>query len=163
MLLFIKMLPYTSILETSFKYISCYCLSTPLLLSLCHFCIQIHLMLLFIRKKNFQQFIIQNSNTSHVIVYLPLDNIIISLLLDSNTSHVIVYQDFNEMHRKKSLRFKYISCYCLSGKVLVFLHPFFIQIHLMLLFIHIRYCLDYLQIHIQIHLMLLFILFKPPF
>ena len=97
-----------------FKYISCYCLSRTAIFRYKSICIiQIHLMLLFIK--------------------FQLHNTVWQL--HSNTSHVIVYRfwiGFDCGH----CWFKYISCYCLSSKNSERKGGiFWIQIHLMLLFI----------------------------
>ena len=74
--------------------------------------IQIHLMLLFIQFNLF---------CSHSLEH-------------SNTSHVIVYHYFHPL-QSELLEFKYISCYCLSKKIIQKYLQMQIQIHLMLLFI----------------------------
>ena len=162
-----------------FKYISCYCLSNRAFAGIFWESIQIHLMLLFIHNfsgsaTNFQIFKYiscyclssaqrtltawnRYSNTSHVIVYRFRKKIQRSEQHNSNTSHVIVYL---------------VRIY--SGRI-----PSRIQIHLMLLFIHISRRIEPNTINsntshvivyppptlhhlsallIQIHLMLLFIL-----
>ena len=117
--------------------------------------IQIHLMLLFIQFNLF---------CSHSLEH-------------SNTSHVIVYHYFHPL-QSELLEFKYISCYCLSKKIIQKYLQMQIQIHLMLLFIRPErqvsggdrrfkyiscYCLSESRAgrrevyQIQIHLMLLFI------
>ena len=65
------------------------------------------------------------------------------------------------MHTK----FKYISCYCLSIRQLKNNTFFYIQIHLMLLFIKLKKVSYKTNNYIQIHLMLLFIkqCFLPGF
>ena len=157
MLLFIIIGRNKSVHVTVFKYISCYCLSqrwspSPWFLRIqihlmllfifsgqiqrrkCHI-IQIHLMLLFIPQVLFSQSCFADSNTSHVIVY-PIPNFgTDGGFRHSNTSHVIVYHKAKEAVSNK-IKFKYISCYCLSNP-----HPAtplrpYIQIHLMLLFIY---------------------------
>ena len=99
-----------------FKYISCYCLSVC---------------------RGRQAFASQNSNTSHVIVYL-LHSVLLACdmriqihlmllficmleqsqlhLVYSNTSHVIVYRGPSS-GLEKCRKFKYISCYCLSYRL----------------------------------------------
>ena len=79
---------------------------------------------------------ISYSNTSHVILYLHLLLHLQRLELHSNTSHVILYQ-------------KYFRTEHILRRI---------QIHLMLFFICIFYCIYSVLSCIQIHLMLFFIL-----
>ena len=97
-----------------------------------------------------------NSNTSHVIVYRRRSIVIIIIVIIqihlmllfimpvrlpdspqaySNTSHVIVYRGSLNLAGGSRCRFKYISCYCLSGTIAITGATTPIQIHLMLLFI----------------------------
>ena len=118
-----------------FQYISCYCLSSLLLvLSFC--------------KNNF--------NTSHVTVYPVTGEKETLMKIDFNTSHVTVYHP--DVHRIlriniisihlmllfiwmisfascTGIRFQYISCYCLSFCIKNHTCTTTISIHLMLLFI----------------------------
>ena len=93
MLLFIRAAISDILSIIIFKYISCYCLSLPELLSAYRF---------------------HHSNTSHVIVYRSCFFCSIFLLSNSNTSHVIVYLKQDLQMLTSANEFKYISCYCLS-------------------------------------------------
>ena len=118
--------------------------------------IQIHLMLLFIRLKRISQCVNNNSNTSHVTLYPITFAYLFPTFWDSNTSHVTLYHlqvcaypmfsvNSNTSHvtlyrdwendSRQSLVFKYISCYSLSCVLWRVEWCWFIQIHLMLLFI----------------------------
>ena len=145
--------------EPQFKYISCYCLSGTARSPPSSPSIQIHLMLLFIcissaglffknqfkyiscyclsARNGFHGLYIENSNTSHVIVYPETREKEPEAEGYSNTSHVIVYpyasgsfkvcpgiqihlmllfiRDGKD-HEQKQSSFKYISCYCLSQR-----------------------------------------------
>ena len=70
MLLFIYVKEKNFSKQAKFKYISCYCLSVPMLPFSCTY---------------------RYSNTSHVIVYLDRHNTWLLSVQHSNTSHVIVY------------------------------------------------------------------------
>ena len=76
----------------SFQYISCYCLSrTANGVSRIFRCISIHLMLLFIRKPPASCGLALNFNTSHVTVYQAFPAACKSIHRNFNTSHVTVY------------------------------------------------------------------------
>ena len=112
MFLFIISLHPCFLTNKQFKYISCSYLSNTDKAVTVLFCIQIHLMFLFIGKSYWMQNVSLDSNTSHVLIYhRPLlksnfSNLIqihlmflfiqrsisiISILENSNTSHVLIY------------------------------------------------------------------------
>ena len=126
-----------SINNLLFKYISCYCLSRTQDESDVQTAIQIHLMLLFISKIRIYD---PKTNLFKYISCYCLSqrqNSTYTVQLYSNTSHVIVYP-FSVIQMRKSgkiqihlmllfihppaslkwrsIRFKYISCYCLSHR-----------------------------------------------
>ena len=59
---------------------------------------------------------IPHSNTSHVILYLPLACCEPDLTAHSNTSHVILYPSAKPQTHYFRMKFKYISCYSLSAQ-----------------------------------------------
>ena len=135
MLLFIYQIFRIAVHDSGFKYISCYCLS---LMS--------------------SNGILANSysNTSHVIVYLANTNrhIIITRI---QIHLMLLFIEEGEERASVILKFKYISCYCLSNAGEKAVWDVLIQIHLMLLFISPLAAEKTTWTHIQIHLMLLFI------
>ena len=137
MLLFIYVRQPVCCQLRAFKYISCYCLSRWLKLSVSAGKIQIHLMLLFIRTCPTAEPCFHNSNTSHVIVYQVLiHNIRVAVSIQIHLMLLFIRPTSWTMLLEEV--FKYISCYCLS----------------------VPHCLFHLQMEIQIHLMLLFIMPK---
>ena len=148
MLLFILAFFHCFSAPSLFQYISCYCLS---------------------KDKREPQQVQTDFNTSHVTVYLKINNafskfhnISIHLMLlfiitfigilpidfHFNTSHVTVYPDRLFEQPTISL-FQYISCYCLSFSSISITALICISIHLMLLFIQLpdsmRFIKDWFQ------------------
>ena len=142
--------------DVGFQYISCYCLSVVRNHTAIASFISIHLMLLFINPARQQTQKRQDFNTSHVTVYR-----------------------LTRKQSRKTNRFQYISCYCLSRCQKNMIQYSLISIHLMLLFIDCIadenpsslafqyiscYCLShchnlfFCHFRISIHLMLLFII-----
>ena len=70
MLLFIPITGFLDGINIEFQYISCYCLSSSILLSISLTHISIHLMLLFISERGSNENANRYFNTSHVTVYL---------------------------------------------------------------------------------------------
>ena len=73
-----------------------------------------------------------------------------------NTSHVTVYRE-QKYEEEQDAIFQYISCYCLSVLLIIWLSNCIISIHLMLLFIRRWTTWTMNRKIISIHLMLLFI------
>ena len=159
MLLFIPITGFLDGINIEFQYISCYCLSSSILLSISLTHISIHLMLLFIMSGPRLKF-----QLNFISIHLMLLFIYIQ-----PSQGILLY------------KFQYISCYCLSLWLVTVVSFVRISIHLMLLFIvgvHVHllsflifqyiscYCLSYsvegtkAPRIISIHLMLLFIIFS---
>ena len=77
-------------------------------------------MLLFILLGNHQKQNFRYFNTSHVTVYQRLFRRPVASATNFNTSHVTVYLKLNLSILKEFL-FQYISCYCLSSSVVLFI------------------------------------------
>ena len=93
MLLFIQSNPFRRGRHTKFKYISCYCLSRPLL---------------------FPSLSQQDSNTSHVIVYrIPYRAKSFPVIIQIHL--MLLFIGTAEHIDRETFQFKYISCYCLSS------------------------------------------------
>ena len=138
MLLFIPITGFLDGINIEFQYISCYCLSSSILLSISLTHISIHLMLLFIMSGPRLKF-----QLNFISIHLMLLFIYIQ-----PSQGILLY------------KFQYISCYCLSLWLVTVVSFVRISIHLMLLFISLAksdwslfalfqyiscYCLSWLQ------------------
>ena len=156
MLLFIPITGFLDGINIEFQYISCYCLSSSILLSISLTHISIHLMLLFISERGSNENANRYFNTSHVTVYLyPAipGNFVIQisihlmlLFISLACYRCFLCQDFNTSH---------VTVYQFSQIRLIFVC--LISIHLMLLFIRTSEQQQDTE-RISIHLMLLFII-----
>ena len=157
MLLFIINAVYWYIVHCRFQYIPCYCLSSSF---------------------SWISSLLIHFNTSHVTVYRAKAKVRKGERRNFNTSHVTVYQ-WIKITTDVFDEFQYIPCYCLSLQciavfmsfcnfntshvtvylynVLLFLCPFAISIHPMLLFISDVAIFNSHPDIISIHPMLLFI------
>ena len=156
MLLFIPITGFLDGINIEFQYISCYCLSSSILLSISLTHISIHLMLLFIMsgpRLKFQLnfisihlmllFIVlysplerrnKNFNTSHVTVY-PSPSLSRITGRYFNTSHVTVYLVHVTLYLFWSVNFNTSHVTVYPFRIKISLCCFCISIHLMLLFI----------------------------
>ena len=96
--------------------------------------VSIHLMLLFIYLREYNEWLLRRFNTSHVTLYRLGDIFLEDAEHRFNTSHVTLYPEL--VHPANvSVPFQYISCYSLSFIILRRSIRICVSIHLMLLFI----------------------------
>ena len=159
MLLFISALIEGDAQKIRFQYISCYCLSSLLIVLISLTMISIHLMLLFIFIYCIPCTIIQYISIHLMLLFIILtvpvlpamDCISIHLMLLFINVFILCYSGFCKFqyiscyclsqfqyHQVSIvLAFQYISCYCLSSPLASIAVCKFISIHLMLLFIQV--------------------------
>ena len=131
-------------LRERFKYISCFYLSGNETERVCLYDIQIHLMFLFIRIGIGLLLLLLNSNTSHVFIYpCGTGNYLLSPSIQIHLMFLFIFNYVDKDHGHKSIQihlmflfigicvvlslaykvFKYISCFYLSGILLVYFRP----------------------------------------
>ena len=130
-----------------FKYISCYSLSTMKSITVWWMGIQIHLMLLFIRRTSPILCSFSSSNTSHVTLYQgPAVQSFQFLKIQIHLMLLFIGHDRRRGNTGNSIQIHLMLLFIATASYVSLLGAI-IQIHLMLLFIAVHKHIDYRDVH----------------